>query len=81
MISLEKRIIYPEGDIQEIDHKLKINQVVGLNGIPLNLPLETSKIIAYRVFKVSTKTNRNEEITNYHLELIDKFELESLSIK
>jgi len=28
-------IIYPEGDVQEIEHSLSINELVDLNGNPL----------------------------------------------
>ncbi|MQY76564.1 MAG: hypothetical protein GH155_02950 [Spirochaeta sp.] len=73
-----KRIIYPEGDDQEINHPLSINQLVDINGIPLQLPLRTTRIIAYRVYRISTESNIGEEITSYHLELIWEQELREL---
>ena len=54
---------------------LNINQIVDLNGFPLNLPVRTSKTIAYRVFKIQKKENLGEEVTLYHLELIGRKEL------
>jgi hypothetical protein len=69
------KIIYPEGDEQEINHPLRINQLVDINGIPLELPLRTTRIIAYRVYRISTESNIGEEITSYHLELIWEREL------
>ncbi len=76
MVLSTKRLIYPEGDIQEIEHTLGVNQLVDLNGVPLPLPLPTPKMIVYRVFRISTQNTRNETITNYYLELMKKNELE-----
>ena len=70
-----RRILYPEGDSQEISHRLGINQLVDLNGNPLLLPLKTDRMIVYRVFKISTEILVGEEITNYHLELVRRDEL------
>jgi hypothetical protein len=81
MITLTRRILYPEGDIREIPHTLRINQLVDLNGNPLSLPLKTSKMIAYRVFKISMQSTRNESITNYHLELMNRMDLEQYTKK
>ncbi len=74
-----RRLIYPGDDAQEILHRLGINQIVDLNGIPLEFPLPSTKIIAYRVYKIDTETPIGEEITNYHLDLIRRNELEQLS--
>ena len=74
-----RRILYPEGDSQEISHRLGINQLVDLNGNPLNLPLKTDRMIVYRVFKMSTEILVGEEITNYHLELVRRDELAELA--
>ena len=73
------RIIYPEGDTQEIGHRLAINQLVDLNGNPLSLPLPTDRMIVYRVYKISTSTPVGEEIRNYHLELVRRDELTELT--
>jgi hypothetical protein len=70
-------IIYPEGDHREIEHELRVNQLVDLNGNPLPLPLPTTRMIVYRVWKVSTETTvRHEENVWYHLELVTRPELE-----
>ncbi len=69
-------VVYPEGDIQEIPHRLRINEVVDLNGFPLNFPLQTSKIIAYRVYKISTEEGKGEEKIYHYLELMRRDELE-----
>jgi hypothetical protein len=70
-------IVYPEGDSREIEHDLRVNQLVDLNGNPLPLPLPTSRMIVYRVWKVSTQSERHEEGVSYHLELVTRPELES----
>ena len=70
-MELRTRLIaYPEGDSLEIEHDLRVNQLVDLNGIPLPLPLPTSRMIAYRVFRKSTEIVRKEEIVTYYLELV-----------
>jgi hypothetical protein len=79
MTLMTQRIIYPEGDVLEIEHRLRINQVVDLNGFPLDLPLPTNKMIAYKVTKVRTQSTRGEEITNYFLELLDRNELAGIN--
>ena len=70
-----RRIVYPEGDTLEIEHDLGLNQLVDLNGAPLRLPLPTARMIAYRVFRKSTQTERHEEMVSYYLELVPVAEL------
>jgi len=70
---------YPEGDGREIEHELRVSQLVDLNGTPLRLPLATSKMIVYRVWKVSTREERHTEEITYHLELVTRPELDSLA--
>ncbi|MGD0723948.1 MAG: hypothetical protein ABSB63_00110 [Spirochaetia bacterium] len=71
-------IVYPEGDSREIEHELRVNQLVDLNGNPLALPLPSAKMIVYRVWKVSTRTERHSDQVSYHLELVTRPELESV---
>jgi len=68
-------VVYPDGDTSEIEHDLSVNQLVDLNGAPLRLPLPTSRMIAYRVFRKSTRIVRKEEIVSYSLELVSEAEL------
>ncbi len=70
-------IIYPEGDTREIEHDLRVNQLVDLNGNPLAMPLPSARMIVYRVWKVSTQAERHTEGVFYHLELVTRPELES----
>ncbi len=69
-------IEYPEGDTREIEHDLRVNQLVDLNGFPLQLPLPSARMIVYRVWKVSTRAERYTEEIVYHLELVTRPELE-----
>ena len=66
---------YPDGGTQEARAPLRINQIVDLNGIPLDPPLGTVKMIVYRVSKITKHENRGEEATCYHLELVRRREM------
>ena len=68
-------IKYPEGDSREIEHELSINQLVDLNGFPLQIPLKTLKIIVYKVYKISTTESTGKQIRLFHLELVTTDEL------
>ena len=74
-----RRIIFPEGDYQEIEHTLRVNQLVDLNGFPLALPLSTTKMIVYRVYKKNTTSLRGEDIIDFSLELVTRSQLGELS--
>ena len=54
--------------MQEIDWSLRFGQLVDVSGKPLDLPLPTARMLAYRVRRVSTEEARNENITSYFLE-------------
>ena len=62
-----------------ISHRLTINQVVDLNGLPLEPPLPTDRMIVYRVYKITTDVSVGEEVTNYHLDLIRRDELTEMT--
>ena len=72
-------IVYPDGDSQEIEHTLRVNEIVDLNGNPLTLPLSTERMIVYRVWKISTNAERHSEQISYHLELVRNPELRGLA--
>ena len=71
-------IIYPEGDHIEINHDLRIDELVDINGIPVKLPLQTAKSIIYRVYKKSTSDTNNGPIIKYYLEQLSLSENQSL---
>jgi hypothetical protein len=80
MQRVTRRIVYPEGDIQEIEHALSINQLVGLNGEPLPHPLPRGapRSIVYRVRRMSRQALKGEDIIDYQLELVWRDEVESI---
>jgi len=75
-----RQIIYPGGDSQEIEHILSINQLVDINGFPLAPPLPTTRMIVYRVFRISTESLKGEDIIRYYLEQLWRDEMEELVV-
>jgi hypothetical protein len=63
-----RRIIYPEGDTQEIEWQLSFGDVVDVSGRPLSPPLPTVRMLAYRVYRINRSETRNEYVNEYHLE-------------
>ena len=61
-------IVYPEGDFIEIDREPGINELVDINGNPVQLPLSTAKTIIYRVFRKSTSETNNGPVIRFYLE-------------
>ena len=72
-------LVYPDGDSQETETQLRIDQIVDVNGYPIVGPLPTHKMIVYRVQKIVKSEDRVEAITRYYLELVTGEELLSLS--
>ena len=68
-------IVFPEGDTQEISGRLRLNQIVDVNGASLPLPLATNRMIAFRVAKVSKKENKGSSETYHYLELLSARQL------
>ncbi|MCL2129933.1 MAG: hypothetical protein FWH35_08440 [Treponema sp.] len=75
MFISEYFIVYPEGDSQEIQGRLRLNQLVDVNGNPLNLPLPTNKMIVFRVEKIQTKEHKGGSETYHYLEQVSAGEL------
>jgi hypothetical protein len=75
-----RQIIYPEGDSQEIEHTLSINQLVDINGFPLAPPLPSTRMIVYRVFRIATESLKGEDIIRYYLEQLWRDEMEELVV-
>jgi hypothetical protein len=78
---LSRIVVFPDGDTQEIEHDLSVNQLVDVNGVPLELPLPTARMIAYRVFRKGTSVERHEETVRYHLELVPAAELVQYTLR
>jgi len=75
MFLSEYFIVYPEGDSQEIQNRLSLNQLVDINGNPLELPLPTNRMIVFRVTKVRTNDYKGGSETYHYLEQVDAREL------
>jgi hypothetical protein len=78
-MTIETRwLVYPDGDRQETDRLLKIDQVVDMNGNPLLLPPPTARMIAYRVFKIRRLEERGSLDILQYLELVPAAELSDM---
>jgi hypothetical protein len=75
MQTMERYVVYPDSDTQEISWPLSLNSLVDLNGMPLALPLDSVRVIAYRVIKIRKTELPGIETVFYHLELVPAFEL------
>jgi len=75
----EYYIVYPDGDSQELEGPLRIDQLVDLNGRPLYPPLPTARMIAYRVVKVLHKEDRGIHAVLHFVELVPAAELAGLT--
>ena len=68
-------IVFPEGDVQQIDSRLPFNSIVDMNGNVLTLPLPTNKMIAFRITQIRTEEKKGESNTYHYLELLGTEEL------
>ena len=75
MFISEHFIVYPEGDSQEIRGRLSLNQLVDVNGNPLDFPLPTSRMIVFRVAKIRTNEYKGGNKTYHYLEQVSAGEL------
>jgi len=75
MFIAEYFIVFPEGDTQEIHGRLALNQLVDLNGNPLELPLPTNRMIVFRVVKIKTNEYKGGTETFHFLEQVSAREL------
>ncbi len=69
-------IVFPEGDIQEVQGRLNIGAIVDLNGNPLPLPLSSPRIIAFQISKIRVDEKKGSRAVYHHLDLLSAFELE-----
>jgi hypothetical protein len=71
----EYYIVYPEGECQEIELPLRIDELVDLNGRALPLPLASPRIIAYRIVKIRHTEERGVHAVLHYAELVSAAEL------
>ena len=75
MFISENFIVFPEGDVQEIPGRLSINEMVDVNGYPVEVPLPTHKMIVFRVARIKTNEYRGSSETLHYLEQMTAEEL------
>ena len=68
-------IVYPDGDTQEIQGRLPLNEMVDVNGNPVSLPLRTNRMVVFRVNKVTTNDYKGGSETFHFLEQLSAREL------
>jgi hypothetical protein len=68
-------IVFPEGDVQEIQKRLPFNTLVDMNGNLLSLPLPTNKMIAFKVAGIKTEERLGVSETYHFLDLLSAEEL------
>jgi len=68
-------IVFPEGDIQEIQGRLPFNSLVDMNGNVLSLPLPTNKMIVFKVAAIKTEERTGVSETYHFLDLLSAEEL------
>lgn len=76
----EHRIVFPEGDEQEIEGPLSVLTLVDVNGLPVRLPLSSPRQLVYRVVGMRTRQTNNGEVHYYLLEQLGLEELRDLSL-
>jgi hypothetical protein len=81
MFMNEYFIVFPEGDVQEISGRLTINELVDINGRPLETPLPTNRMIAFRVARIRVSENKGGNETFHFLELLSAEELRAYAQK
>ena len=68
-------MVFPEGDVQEIQGRLPFNSLVDMNGNVLSPPLPTNKMIVYKVAGIKTEERTGVSETFHFLDLLSAEEL------
>ncbi len=72
-------LVYPDGERQETDRLIRMNELVDMNGNQLPMPLPHARIIAYRLYKIRRVGERGELDILQYLELVSAAELEGMA--
>ncbi|HOZ71408.1 MAG TPA: hypothetical protein PLQ29_07865 [Spirochaetales bacterium] len=81
-MTIETRwLVYPDGERQETDRLLRVDELVDMNGYPLPLPPPSDRMIAYRVFKIRRVEERGELDVLQYLDLVPAAELRELRVR
>jgi len=75
MFISEYFIVFPEGDVQEVQGRLPFNSLVDVNGNVLSLPLKTNRMIAFKVSGIKTEEKKGSSKTYHFLDLMSAEEL------
>jgi hypothetical protein len=75
MFISEYFIVFPEGDVQEVQGRLPFNSLVDVNGNVLPLPLKTNRMIAFKVAGIKTEEKKGSSETYHFLDLMSAEEL------
>ena len=68
-------IVFPEGDVQEIQGRLPFNCLVDINGNVIYPPLATNKMIVFKVSGIKTEEKTGISETYHFLNLLSALEL------
>ena len=60
-------LVFPEGEIQEVPHPVRVSSFVDMNGNPVSLPLPTNRMIVYQVSRMKTVENEPGFVRTYYL--------------
>ena len=75
MFMREYFVVYPDGDTQEINGRLSFNELVDVNGNPIELPLPSNRMLVFRVEKIKTNDYKGGSETYHFLEQVSAREL------
>jgi len=79
-MTIETRwLVYPDGERQETDRLIRMNELVDMNGNQLALPLPHARVIAYRLYKIRKVEERGELDILQYLELVSAAELSGMT--
>lgn len=71
-------IVYPDGDRQETQKLLRVDDLVDMNGFVLPMPPPSERMVVYRVFKIRRVEERGELDVLQYLALVPASELREL---
>ncbi|MGD9938460.1 MAG: hypothetical protein AB7T74_01535 [Clostridia bacterium] len=71
-------LVFPDGDRQETERHLRLDELVDMNGNPLPMPPPSPRMIAYRVFRIRNIEERGSTDSLHYLELVPATELADL---
>jgi hypothetical protein len=78
-MTIETRwLVYPDGDRQETQRILRVDELVDMNGQTIHPPLANPRMIAYRVWKIRRTEERGELDVLQYLMLVPALDLGSL---